>query len=227
MAKNDKFIVPFEERKEFDLLVQRANRRIQANLKYIQQEGVKRGSALRQALLHDYASKKNWATKNTVFSRSKSFASQKDYEQFKRHVSNWGSKDSPTHTVKAVHEGYYKNIIKALTTTAQEHSDGTPIFTEEGNLPGGIAERIKNLTPEQIVNWFEIADPSEDIEHASWSYEEFLEGVNQEKFVDIVLTRLNYLEQIIPRQKAKSKAKSRKKTTKRRKKSKSKSRKKK
>lgn len=194
MAKNDKFIVPKKDRKNFDLLVQRANRRIKANMKYIQQEGIQSEVAQR-SLLSDYADSNNWASAKTVFSRSKTFSSEKAYKQYVRHVKQWGAKNYERNPEK-VKKGYYKAIINALTTTAIDNGGGG-ILTQNRRLPGNLAKQVKEMSLEQMTHFFTEADPAEDLEYLPYSGEDYI-GVDRQQFIDITESKLNALKKIYP-----------------------------
>ena len=194
MKKNDKFIVPKKDRKNFDRLVQRANRRIQRNLKYIAEEGIESKTAQR-ALLSDYAERSNWATEKTVFSRSKTFESEKDYKQFLRHVKQWGAKTYDREPEK-LKKGYYKAIINALTTTAIDNGGGG-ILTKSGRLPANLAKQVKEMSLEQMTHFFAEADPAEDLEYMPYSGEDYI-GVDRQQFIDITESKLNTLKKIYP-----------------------------
>lgn len=176
-------------------MVQRANRRIRSSLKYIEKNDIQTENTKR-ALVGDYISPTARHTPTTTFSRTKVFESESAYKAYKRHVEQWGGKEN-VRTASGVDKAYYEAIIKALTTTAQEHGEGQ-IFTEDGRLPAEIAEEIKKLTLEQKVNWFETSDISEDLEYSEWGYEDYVEGVDREKFVDLTLGRINQLKEIFP-----------------------------
>ena len=216
MAKNNVFIVPADQQKEFNLLIQRANRRIKANLKYIQKEDIRSDTAIR-ALLGDYADQSTWHTEKTVFSRGKVFSSEKAYNQYVRHVMKWGDPDE-SRTVDNVKKGYYKAIINALTVTAIDNGGGG-ILTKKGNLPAGIAKEVQDLTLEQMTHFFGEADPADDLEYLPYSGEDYV-GVDRQMFVDITKAKLNALRKIYPDRNPKPK----KKVTKKRKKRKSKRR---
>lgn len=190
---SNKFTVPSADRKEFDLMVQRANRRIQASLKYIQKEGITSDNAQR-ALVSDYGDINTWHTSKTVFSRSKTFASEKAYRQFVRHVEQWGGKEYDR-SVERVKEGYYKAIVQALTTTAIDNGNG--VLTAKGKLPGNLAKKIRELSLEQMANFFEHSDPTEDIEYQGWASDDYI-GVDRGEFVDITTSHLNALKQLFP-----------------------------
>lgn len=205
MAKNERYVIPVEDRKDFDLLVQRANRRIKASLKYIQKEDIKSESAQR-ALVSDYYNQSAWYTSKTVFSRSKTFANEKAYRSFIRHVEQWGG-TSFDRSVTKVKEAYQKSIIRALTTTAIDNGNG--VLTPSGRLPGGIAKQIKELSLEQLTNFFDHSDPTESIEYQGWASDMYL-GVDSGEFVDITTAHLNALRTLFPAKPKKATARKRK-----------------
>jgi len=194
MAKNSGYIVPKAEQHEFDLMIQRANRRIKRTFEFIQQEDIKSDATIR-ALVGDYGSKSSWAGEKVVFSRSKKFASQKDYERFRRHVEQWGG-DDYSRSAENVKQGYYKSIIRALTTVAIDNGAGE-ILTKNGRLPSNLAKKIKGLSLEQMSNFFDHADPTDEIERNSFRSDEFI-GVDRTEYVDIVTGYINRLEELFP-----------------------------
>ena len=189
---SSKYIVPLEDQREYRRMVQRANRRIQANLKYIQQEDIS-SEAAQRALLSDYADRSVWATEKTVFSRSLKFASRKEYESYRRHVSQWGKEDSAPRTVAGLKEGYERAIVKALTTAAIDNN----IPLENGRLPGNIRSKIKGLTLEQMTHFFHNSDPVDDLEYLPYSEIDF-NGVDTEGYINNVDTIINSLQQTYP-----------------------------
>lgn len=198
MAKNKKFKVPKTKQKDFDLLVQRANRRIKKSLEYIQQEDIKDFNTVR-ALVHDYASPEAWAGKNNIFSRKKTFNSEQEYKQYVKHLEEWGKKTTKKNpsrydrSIESIKKGYQQNIIKSLTTVAITATQG--VLTPKGRLPKGMAKQIRELSLEQLTNWFEIADPTEDIEVERFSTSEYF-GADREQFIDIFDRRMNLLKSI-------------------------------
>lgn len=206
MAKTSKgYTVPASERREYDRMVQRANRRITANMRYIQQEEITSESAKR-SLLSDYVDRGSWATEKTVFSRSIKFKSKREYESHKRHLMQWGATDAQRaayeektgqalddHTVEGLKKGYEKAIIRSLTQAAIDNN----IPLENGRLPGNIRQKIKGLTLEQMTHFFYNDDPVGDLEYLPYSEVDF-NGVDEAGFVDNVDTIVNSLQQIFP-----------------------------
>lgn len=205
MAKNNGFTVPAGERKDFKLLVQRANRTIKANEKYLNDNQMT-SDRVKRELLGDYMSKSNWQSEKTAFSRSIEFESEKEYQAYKKHLQRWGGVNAEKGR-EGTKQRLYENIVKSLNTTADIYGQGVKDNT--GHLPKEITDRLDDMNVEQLSNFFDIADPTEDIEHQSWSYEEYQEGVDRDTFVDITTARLNYLEQVVPKKKSTVKKKKR------------------
>ena len=206
MAKNERFTIPRENWREFDRLVQRANRKILSNLAYIQKEEIK-SDVTRRALLSDYADPTTWHTQKVTFSRSKRFNNEREYQQTLRHLEKWGNRESPDYKdPESLKKGYYKSIIQALTTTAIENGG---ILDEKGNLPRNIKRRIKNLSLEQMANFFDHGDPSEQFEKQGFSSDDFL-GVDEEEFNETLDGLLNNLRKLYPKKRKTRKDKGKK-----------------
>lgn len=193
MAKlKGKFIVPEAERVEYDRLVQRANRRIKKNIGIA--EGLKSDIA-RRSLTFGYDNKDKWATDKTVFSRSKVFEDEKEYKQYRRHLEQWGTPGDYAKSEAVLRNRYYKSIIRALTTTAIDNGNG--ILLESGRLPGNINAKIKSLSTDQLLSFFDVADPTEDIEKNAWDSHTYI-GIDRDEFIDITEAHLNKLKQLYP-----------------------------
>lgn len=216
MARNnDGFIVPESDRKDFDLMVQRANRRIKSSLKYIQQEDIRTENAKR-ALVGDYASPSAWHTEKTPFSRSKVFSSKKHYEQYKRHVMQWG--DTKNHRdVESVKEGYYKSIIRSLTTLAME--SGASVLYKNGRLPVEVTRAVKSMTLEQMTHYFDEGDAGDDLDYLYYKWEDYAAVTDRDDFITVATSHINTVKQVYPGQEKTAK-KVKKKKTKRAKKAK-------
>lgn len=227
MATTNKFTVPTADRADFRRLVQRANRRINANLRFIQQEDI-RSTTAQRALVGDYGDPTAWSSPKTVFSRSIKFENEKQYQQYRRHLEEWAGKEgaaTPDRDPEARKEGYYRAIIKALTTTAIEN--GESILTKSGRLPARLAQEIKSMTLDQITHFFEGGDPSDDIQALAWDSYTYI-GVDRDDFVQITKAHINKVKSLYPaageqkatarKSKSKSKSKKRKKRKSRKKK---------
>lgn len=193
MVKNNSgFIVPESDRKDFDLMIQRANRRIKASLKFIQQEDIKSDSAKR-ALVGDYATTSTWHTQKTPFSRSKVFSSKKAYEQFKRHVMQWGDVKN-NRSVESVKEGYYKAIIKSLTTLAME--SGASVLYKNGRLPVEVTRAVKSMTLEQMSHYFDEGDAGADLDYLYYKWEDYAGVADRDDFKTVALSHINTVKQV-------------------------------
>lgn len=214
MTKNKGFVIPRDNWKEFDRLVQRANRKILSNMAYIQKEEIK-SDVTKRALLSDYADRSAWHTQKITFSRSKRFTNEKEYEQTVRQLEKWGNPNSGDYKdPESLKAGYYKSIIRALTTTAIENGG---ILDEKGNLPRNIKRRIKNLSLEQMANFFDHGDPSEHFEKQGFSSDDFL-GVDEDEFIETLDGTLNKLRKLYPKKRKPRKDKGKKRKPKKNKK---------
>lgn len=196
-----KYRIPKSEDKEFDLLIQRANRRIKSQLKTIDKYGITQDSTKR-SLIGIYSDPTEWQTQNAPFSRSKTFKSEKEYLQFKRHVSQWGGEDFER-SEDRIREKYVKVIIQALNKVALT-SDNGGIFTKTGRLPGNLAKKIRELSLEQLTNFFEHADPTEALETQGWGSDKYIDA-DRKQFVDVTVAHINTLKELFPESKAESK----------------------
>ena len=199
MARNnDIYKVPAELRQDYNLLVQKANRQIMKNLKYIQKEDIK-DNRVHGALLGVKVDHASWHTQKTPFSRSVVFRSrttedgrkitaEQQFKSYMRTLERYSERD-----IEEVREGYYKNIIKSLTTLAIE----TGNLDEKGKLPANLARRIKNLSTEQLIHFFD-DDPTERIESLRWGSDDY-EGADMDQFIDVTVGHLKALRQVYPK----------------------------
>lgn len=149
------FIVPTDARAEFRALIQRANRRIKSNLRYIDKNSIT-DHEVRTSLAADFTSKKTWETNTMPFSRSIKFASEKDYRDYVRHVKKWGedrgSKGDFHASPENLRRGYQDAIITALNTVAT--NKGISLEKWGGDLPPAMLEKIKNMSLQQLFHFF-------------------------------------------------------------------------
>lgn len=194
VRNNGGFIVPESDRLEFDRMIQRANRRIKASLKYIQEEDIKTENAKR-ALVGDYSTTSAWHTQKTPFSRSKHFSSKKAYEQYKRHVLQWG--DVKNHRdVESVKDGYYKAIIKSLTTLAME--SGASVLYKNGRLPVEVTRAVKSMTLEQMTHYFDEGDAGDDLDYLYYKWEDYAAVTDRDDFITVATSHINTVKQVYP-----------------------------
>ena len=197
MAKRDSYIVPESDRREFDRMVQRANRRINANLKYIQQEEIFSEQAQR-SLLGKYTDASEWNTPAAAFSRSIKFNSKKEYEQYKRHVKEWGGEDGEetyTRHIESRKGDYIKAIVKTLTQSAIDNN----IELENGKLPGNIREKLNKMTFQQLTHFFDNEEAIGDLEYLAYNSADMdFNGTDKASYIQQVDSILNSLKQIYP-----------------------------
>lgn len=207
MAKGSGYIVPTDARAEYRALIQRANRRIMSNIKYIKEEGIT-DNAIKNSLVGDYGTKRKWATKSAPLSASTKFNSAKEYKQFIAFINRWG-KDTgrrggfaadPKERVKYGQSQIYKAIFGMI--------DNKGISLEEwkGDLPDDIKKDIEGLSLQQISKFFDYTDVTgEDDYFDSDSPEED----SAEDVLDYIRGRIAAVKQYYPRPQKKKKRKSR------------------
>ena len=203
MAKSN-FRVPQNERNEFNNLVRKANRRIYANMKYIQQEGIE-SDAARRALLGRQATPDTWHTSKTPFSRSVKFnaftdsngreiSGEQAYKSYKRMLERFAVEGE--HDPQNLKQGYYESIIKSLNVVADNIGEG--VLTTKKRLPANLAKKIGDLTLEQMTHYFDEGDISEDFEYRGYRGEDYADVFDRQSFVDVTMQRINTLKELYP-----------------------------
>lgn len=207
MARNKKegYIVPKEEQHAYKMLIQRANRRIKANLKYIKDNNITNEHTER-ALAGGYADPFKWSTGRMPLSRSnkgryvwnadkevmefREFQNKTEFDQYIKYVEKWGKQtkrgelfDSHPEKVK---QDYKSAIIKALNEVKDHYNISLP----NGQIPKEIIEDIDSMTLEQITNFFANGDPAEDVEISQFSSDDFLDVESAEDFKDVIQSRI-------------------------------------
>lgn len=214
MVKIDgQYIVPTDSRAEFRQMIQRANRRVQSNLKYLKDNGI-RDHQVRTMLVGDFGSKRKWATKNSPFSYKTSFASEREYQEFMKYVSRWGEdtgkRGGHKADPKAIEEAYRRTIYKAINGLIR--NKGISLEEWGGDLPPDIKKRLDRLSLEQMTHFYRYTDPNEGGVEVFDSDQ--VDNEDVEDFIDYLSGNLSAVEKFYP--------KAEKKTTKRGKRKKSK-----
>lgn len=195
MAKNKKsvFKVPEAERHAFKILVQKANRTIKSNLKYIDKHNVRDSKTIR-SLVFNYFDEDNWA-KNKKGQRAKSplsrsviFSSEDDYKSYVRHLEKMAGRN-----VKQKATDYREAILDALQRIANKHDVQLP----NNKIPQEIVDSVNSMSIEQLENWFEFGDPSDDIEEHKFGSLEYVGVSGYEQFRDITLGRNAWLKRVL------------------------------
>lgn len=206
MAKNNRgYTVPKELQHAYKMAVQRANRRVKSNLKYIEQNQIT-SHHTRRALVGSFGYDNSWAGKTTPFSRSikgrfilnadtgeqefREFKNKTEFDQYMSYLNKWGEETKKgelfaTHPKKII-EGYRQSIIKSLNQIKDHYNISLP----NGQIPKEILKEIDSMTLEQITNFFGNGDPSEDMEISQFSSDDFLDVENADDFKDVVLSRI-------------------------------------
>ena len=191
------------------MLVQRANRRIKSNLKYIHENKVT-SEHTKRSLVAGFSDGMKWASGRMPFSRSikgrylwdaergenvfREFESQTEFNQYLNYLSKWGAEtekgmryDAHPETIKS---NYKSSIIKALNQVKDHYNITLP----NGQIPKEILNELDSMSLEQITNFFANGDPSEDIEISQFSSDEFIDVTNAEDFTDVVMSRIGMIK---------------------------------
>lgn len=208
MAKNN-YIVPKELQKEYKLLVQRANRRVKSNLKYINSNKIT-SEHTQRALVGSFNEGDKWASRTMPFSRSnkgryvwnaeteqqefREFRSEQEFQQYLNYLNKWGQKTKKGERYDAhpqqIKDNYKQTILKALNQVIDHYSIPTP----NGQIPKEIINELDKLSLEQLTNFYGNGDPGEDMEISQFGSDDFIMVETAEDFTDVVLSRLGQLK---------------------------------
>ena len=204
------YIVPTDARAEYRQMIQRANRRVLSNLKYLKENGI-RDNQIKTMLAGDFSSKKKWATKNSPFSYKTTFKSEKAYREFMRYVSRWGEdtgkRGGYKADVKRIKDEYKTAIYKTINGLVR--NKGISLEEWGGDLPPELKKRIESLSLEQLTHFFRYVDPSGEVEVFD---SDQVDGDEAEDMIDYLSGVLSSLEKFypIPAKKTTKKGKKRK-----------------
>ena len=195
MAKNNGYTIPKDERHAYKMLVQRANRRLKANLKYIESNNITNAHTQRM-LAFEYVDQDTWAGKKQPLSRTIQFESEKEYKHYKRHLERWGQETEKGQRFNRhpteLKQSYKSAIIKALNEVKDSHSITLP----NAEIPKEIIQALDSLSITEISNFFNGHDPVEDIVISQFGSKEF-DGVTDAKgFIDVVMSRIASIKQV-------------------------------
>lgn len=207
------YTLPTDAKDEYRKMIQRANRRVLSNLKYLKDNGI-RDNQIKTTLVGDFSSKKKWATKNSPFSYRTTFESEKAYKEFMRYVSRWGEDTGKRGGYKAdvnrIKEQYKSSIYKAINGAVR--NKGISLEQWGGDLPPALKERIERMSLTQLTHFFRHIDPSGEVEE--WDSDQ-IQGENVENFLDYVIGTISSLEKFYPIPAKKTTKKGKKRKTKR------------
>lgn len=208
-----KYVVPVADRKAFKQTIQRANRRVISNLDYLKREGIK-DNQVKTMLAGDFSNKRKWATKNSPFSYSTQFDSEKDYQDFMRYASRWGENTGGRGGHKAdpsrIADSYKTDIYKAINGLVR--NKGISLEDYGGDLPPDLKAKIENMSLEQLTHFFRYQDPSGDVEEYD---SDQVNSDSIEDFTDYLGGVLTSLDKFYPKAAKKVTKKKKKRKTKR------------
>lgn len=203
-----KYIVPVEDRQEYYNLVQRANRRIKANQKYLIEHQIQSFKTQR-ALMGQFNDPEKWKTRTAPLSRSVKFESREDYEDYIEYINKWGTEGKNYEkSVDVVKDSYKQAIIEALNRTLINKN----IPTENGQIPAEILEKIDKMTVEQLAHFFG-GEADEELENQSFDSDNIREG-DIDSFEKYVNSQLGWTRRAYPEKEKISIKKPKKKSTK-------------
>lgn len=205
-GKTSKWSVPKDLEHAYKMLVQRANRRVKANLKYIEKNKIT-DEHTKRALVRGYEDKNNWAGATMPFSRSKKgfyitnadtgfkefkeFGNKAGFERYLRELERFGKEGGGwEHSPDKIVEGYKKNIIKSLNQIKDQYNITLP----GGKLPQEIIDELDSLTLEQITNFYSGGSVEEDIEISQFDSDDYIDVTGAEGFIDVTLGRIAQLK---------------------------------
>ena len=199
-----KFVVPAEQQHAYKMAVQRANRRIKANLKYIEKNNITNNNTKR-ALVRGYWDSDTWAGDTMPLSRSnqgryvfidgvktfKEFESKRDFDQYLNYLNHWGKEGRQFDAnPKQIISDYKSTIIKALN----EVKDHYNITLPGGQLPKEVLDALNDMTIEEITNFYGNGDPGEDMEISQFSSDDYINVETADDFISVVISRISMVK---------------------------------
>ena len=193
----EKYVVPTDAQAEYRRIVQRANRRVLSNLKYLEENGI-RDNHIKVMLVGDFSSKKSWSTQKSPFHTRTSFDSEKAYKAYMAHVMQWGEDTGQRGVYRkapdSVKANYMSSIYKALNGLIREK--GISLEEWGGDLPPELKKLLEGMTLEQATHFFRYIDPN------SGEIEEYdsdqVKANDVESFIDYVESTVSSLGKFYP-----------------------------
>ena len=204
-----KFIVPKEMQHEYKMLIQRANRRIKSNLKYITDNNI-RSEHTQRSLVSGFMDPEKWAGGRMPLSRSnkgryvwnadteqmefREFGSEREFKQYINYLERWGKQtqrgeyyDTHPETIK---KGYKQSIIKALNEVKDQFNISLP----NNQLPKEIIKELDSLSLSQITNFFEGGQVDDDLMVEEFDTFTMFKVTDARGFIDIITSRIGMLK---------------------------------
>lgn len=210
------FTVPENERHAYKMLVQRANRRVKSNLKYIRDNKIEDYNT-RRALIKSFDDPMKWSSGRMPFSRSiqghyvwntdtesmefREFKSESQYRAYIRELENFGKEGktynaSPTQII----ENYKSNIIKSLNAIKDHYNITTP----NGQIPKEILDALDTMTLKEATNFYTMYDVEEELERENFDSDAYANVTDAEGFVDVTLSILGVTKAMVQERTAKT-----------------------
>lgn len=201
MAKNN-FIVPKEQQHAYKMLVQRANRRVKANLKYIEKNKIDNFNT-RRSLVGSFDDPVKWASGRMPYSRStkgrylwnadteemefKEFTSEHDFKAYIRQLEKFGKEgDVFDHHPTKIISDYKEKIIKSLNAIIDQYS----ITLKNGQIPKEVLDALDTMTLKEATNFYSFYDIEEEVEKDNFDSDQYASVTNDQEFVDVTLSIL-------------------------------------
>ena len=159
------YVVPKSDQKAYRQMIQRANRRVQSNIKYVRDNGIS-DNYVRTMLTGDFMNKRRWANTKSPFSSRTQFESEHEYQQYLRFVSRWGEdtgrRGGHKADPRAMEESYRDSITLAINGLIRNR--GISLEEWNGDIPPELKAELKGLSLEQMTHFFRSVDPDGQVD---------------------------------------------------------------
>ena len=210
------------DEQEYRNFIQRANRLIKAQVKYLDRHNIT-NEHTRRSIAGIYANKDNWAIDKDTGRKLKSplnsslegrsfinpdtgkvefreFKNKQEFRLYMAHLDKWGKErgriSSYDKFIVSQQEGKIAEYKDRIINSLQEVADQFRIPREpDDKLPPVILKELDTLTLTQITNFFEGGHPSEDMMIQEFDTITLFKSVNSKQdFIDTVMARLGQLK---------------------------------
>ena len=207
--KKSNYIVPVEDRHAYKMLVQRANRRVKSNLKYVNKHNITDHNT-RRALIDSYDEHEKWAGGRMPFSRSikghyvwnpdtevmefKEFRNKSEFDSYVRQLEKYGKEgDDYARSPKQVVEDRKEKIIKSLNSIIDQYS----ISLKNGQIPSEVIKALDTMTLKEATNFYSYYDIEEEVEKENFDSDDYANVTNDQEFVDVTLSILGITREML------------------------------
>lgn len=203
--KRERFEVPVEFRHEYKMLIQRANRRIKSNLKYIDKNNIQDEDAIR-SLVGGFGDVDKWQTERMPLSRSnrgryiwnadtgqmefRDFQNKTEFEQYLRYLGKWGQATKKGELYQVHPQQLINDYKSAMVRALNEVKDHYSISLPGGKLPQEVLDAIDKMTIEDFASFFRNESISETMEISQFSSDDFIVVDTAEDFTTAIISRI-------------------------------------